>query len=383
MKKIGIIALTMITLVSCGGEKTLEDLETEKKALISAQKEVIRQQKKELHSLDSILSNHPDFGTQTSKIKTVPVTVDTAEVVTFEHFFEVHGNVEVEENAALFPEAPGNVKTIHVKEGQTVKKGDLIITLDASTLESGIKELKSSYTLVKVMFEKQSALWNQKIGSEVQYLETKTNKESLEQKLKTMHEQLDMYKIRAPFAGIVDEIKPRVGESAVPGYPLARVINLDKVYLEADVSEKYISTVKTGGFVEVKLPSHGETVNARVTRSGNFINPANRTFKVRVEFANPNGKYKPNQLAVLKIRDYKADSAVVIPSRVIQQDRSGQDYVYTFIKENEATRVKKLKLEVGVSYDGQSEILSGITADAVFIDKGAKSVQAGDAIEIK
>jgi membrane fusion protein (multidrug efflux system) len=381
MKKIGITLITLVALASCGSE--LEKLEADKKELISEQKKAVREYEKELNDIDSIIANHPDFGTQTSKIKTVPVTVDSVQVKTFEHFFEVHGNVQVEENAALYPEAPGNVKTIHVREGQTVKKGDLIVTIDASTLESGIKELKSGYNLAKVVFEKQNSLWQQNIGSEIQYLEAKNNKESLEQKLKTMDEQLEMYKIRAPFSGIVDQVIPKIGEPAMPGMPLARVINLSKVYLEADVSEKYISTVKTGGFVEVKLPSHGETVNAKVTRSGNFINPSNRTFKVRVEFANPEGKYKPNQLAVLKIRDYKAENATVIPSKVIQQDRSGQDYIYTYIKNDESLRVKKLNLTVGVSYDGQSEILNGVNANGVFISKGSKSVQAGDAIEIK
>lgn len=381
MKKIGITLITLVALASCGSE--LEKLEADKKELISEQKKAVREYEKELNDIDSIIANHPDFGTQISKIKTVPVTVDSVQVKTFEHFFEVHGNVQVEENAALYPEAPGNVKTIHVREGQTVKKGDLIVTIDASTLESGIKELKSGYNLAKVVFEKQNSLWQQNIGSEIQYLEAKNNKESLEQKLKTMDEQLEMYKIRAPFSGIVDQVIPKIGEPAMPGMPLARVINLSKVYLEADVSEKYISTVKTGGFVEVKLPSHGETVNAKVTRSGNFINPSNRTFKVRVEFANPEGKYKPNQLAVLKIRDYKAENATVIPSKVIQQDRSGQDYIYTYIKNDESLRVKKLNLTVGVSYDGQSEILNGVNANGVFISKGSKSVQAGDAIEIK
>jgi membrane fusion protein (multidrug efflux system) len=191
-----------------------------------------------------------------------------------------------------------------------------------------------------------------------------------------------MYQIEAPFNGVVDEIMPKVGEAAVPGYPVARVLNLGKIYLESDVSEKYISSVKAGGFVEVKFPSLNETVKARVTRVGNFINPSNRTFKVKVEFANPRGKYKPNQLAVMKIRDYKSVNALVIPARIIQQDRAGQDYVYTF-EQKDAKRVRKLELKVGKSYEGMVEILNGLDSATVLIDKGAKSVQANDAIEIK
>lgn len=383
MKKIGFGILLAVVVTACGGEKTLEKLEQDKKKLIAEHKTEVRAYKKSLHELDSSIAAHPDFGNKVEKIKKVPVTVDSVRVNKFEHFFEVHGNVEMEENASLFAEAPGNVKKIHVKEGQAIQKGQVIISLDASALESGIKELENGYALAQKIFTKQAALWAQKIGSEIQFLEAKNNKESLEQKLKTMREQLDMYKIKAPFAGIVDDISPKIGEMAAPGFPVARIMNLSNVYLEADVSEKYISTVKKGGFVEVKLPALGETVQAKVTRAGNYINPANRTFKVRVEFANPSGKYKPNQLAVLKIRDYLAQQAIIIPSRIIQQDRSGQDYVYTYYKDNGIERVKKLNLTLGISYNGFTEVLSGITAQTLFIDKGAKSVQSGDAITIK
>lgn len=383
MKKFGIAILaTSVGLASCG-EKTIDQLSADRKELVAGHKEANREYEKALHALDSTIKVHADSADLRLKVKKIPVTTQKVAVETFEHYFEVHGNVEVEENAALFAEAPGTVQKIHVREGQRVSKGDLIISIDASAAESGLKELEKGYELANKVFEKQSALWDQKIGSEIQYLEAKTNKESLEQKLKTMKEQLDMYKIRAPFSGVVDDITPRVGEAAAPGFPVARVLNLSKIYLESDVSEKYVSTLKVGGVVKVSFPSLGEEVMAKVTRIGNFINPANRTFKLRVEFGNPGGKYKPNQLAVLKIRDYKSDNAIIIPSKIIQQDRDGKDYVYTFENKKNVERVKKLVLEVGKEYKGQAEILSGLDSNTVFISKGAKSVQAGDAIEIK
>lgn len=371
-----------VGLASCQ-ENTLEALEQEKKDLVAEHKQAIRDHKAELFMMDSLIAGHPESANQKEeKIKLVPVTVQNVTVKTFEHFFEVHGNVEVVEHAALFAQAPGNIKVIHVSEGTTVKKGQVLISLDASAVESGIKELEKGLELATKVFNKQKSLWDQKIGSEIQFLEVKNNKEALDQKLVTLREQLNMYQIEAPFNGVVDEIMPKVGEAAVPGYALARILNLGKIYLESDVSEKYISSVKAGGFVEVKFPSLNETVKARVTRVGNFINPSNRTFKVKVEFANPRGKYKPNQLAVMKIRDYKSVNALVIPARIIQQDRSGQDYVYTF-EQKDAKRVKKLELKVGKSYEGMVEILNGLDSATVLIDKGAKSVQANDAIEIK
>jgi RND family efflux transporter MFP subunit len=383
MKKFGIAILaTSIGLSSCG-DQSVEDLNVERKEMVADQKEAVREYQTALHVLDSTIIAHPDSAHLRIKVKTVAVTTDTVKVKTFEHFFEVHGNVEVEENAVLFAEAPGTIKKIAVKEGQQVKKGQLIIALDASAAESGLKELQKGYELANKVFEKQSALWEQKIGSEIQFLEAKNRKESLEQKLTTMKEQLDMYNIRAPFAGIVDEIKPRVGEAAAPGFPVARVLNLRKIYLESDVSEKYVSTLKAGSFVSVMFPSLGEAVTAKVTRVGNFINPANRTFKLRVEFPNPSGKYKPNQLAILKIRDYMAEGAIVIPSKTIQQDRDGNNYVYTFKNDGKNDRVEKRIVQVGKEYKGAAEILKGLGSNAVFIGKGAKNVQSGDAIELK
>jgi len=382
MKKFGIAILGTSAVLTACQPNDLEALETAKKELIAENKEANRTFEQELHVLDSTIKAHPEFKGEEDEIKKVPVTVQKVEVKTFEHFFEVHGNVELVENAALFAEAPGTVSKIHVEEGQTVSKGQILISLDAGTLESGIKELKKGLELATKVYDKQKALWDQKIGSEIQFLEAKNNKEGLEQKLVTMQEQLDMYSIRAPFNGVVDEIMPKVGEAAAPGFPVARVLNLGKAFLEGDVSEKYISSVKQGGFVEVKFPSTNESVKAKVTRVGNFINPANRTFAVKVEFNNPGGKYKPNQLAVMKIRDYQSNGALVIPSRIVQQDRSGQDYVYTF-EEKDAKRVKKLELELGQSYDGFVEVLGGLDSTTVLIDKGSKSVQSDDAIEIK
>ena len=386
MKNFGIVILGFsLALNACQTEIDATNLE----ALKSAKKEmtiVFKSDKKfyesEMNWLDSAINAHPDYKYAVLEIKTVPVTVKSVELKTFEHFFEVHGNVEVVENAALFAGVPGIVKIIHVKEGQTVKKGEVLVTLDAAQLESGIKELEKGLELAAKVFEKQKVLWNQKIGSEIQFLESKNNKEGLEQKLITMREQLDMYKVKAPFNGIVDEINPKVGEPAGGQMPVARIMNLSKVFLEGDVSEAYISSVKENSLVEVKFPSLGESVMAKVTRVGNFINPSNRTFKVKVEFINPRGKYKPNQLAIMKIRDYKSPNALVIPARIVQQDRSGKDYVYTFEVKEGQKRIRKLELELGKTYENSVEVISGLDFSTILIDKGAKSVQINDAIKI-
>ena len=391
MKKFGVVLVMFVVFVSCDSvdSNDLEGLLAARKELLSFKKELIEnheetleKQALKIHWLDSSINAHPDNRDAVPDIKKVPVTVIKVQQKTFEHFFEVHGNVEASENAAIYTQVPGRISQIHVIEGQEVRKGDLLISIDAAQLESGIKELEKGLELANKMYVKQKALWDQKIGSEVQFLEIKNNKETLEQRLVTTKEQLNMYKIRAPFNGVVDDVVPKIGEAAAPGFPVARVLNLRKVYLEGAVSEKYISSVHAGGFVEVKFPSLGESVKGKVSRVGNFINPANRTFQVKVEFNNVKGKYKPNQLAVMKIRDYQAEDAIVIPSRIVQQDRSGQDYVYTFEGKG-VQRVKKIELKLGAFYDGFVEVVSGLDSSIVLIDKGSKSVQADDAIEIK
>ena len=307
------------------------------------------------------------------------VTLDSVQNIAFEHYFEVHGNVVAEENAAIFSEVPGVVKKIHVKEGQNVNKGDVLITLDAAPMEAAIKELDKAYSLAKDVYERQAKLWEQKIGSEMQYLQAKNNKESLEQKIKTTKTQLAMYQIKAPFSGIVEEIKPKVGEAAAPGFPVARVMNLGAIYLNADVSENYLGKIKEGTSVKVFFPAINKEISATIERVGEFINSANRTFKVRVVINNEGNQFKPNLLAVLKIRDFVDEKAQVVPSNIIQQDRSGQNYIYKL----EGNTVKKVVIQTGMSYEGKTQVVQGLEEVSSFIDKGARRVKEGDVVEIE
>ncbi len=286
---------------------------------------------------DSLKTIYSDIATQIASIDeqlkvldtTIKLPIVTAGIVeekAFEHFVEIQGAVEVGGNALLYPEVPGKIVSIPFKEGSRVAKGATIIKLDAGTLNSTIKEVETSYGLAKDIYEKQDRLWKDKIGSEVQYLQAKTNKEGLEQKLITLNKQLEMYSIKAPFSGVIDEINPKVGESANPAFPAVRVINYDDTYLKADVSENYINTIKQGAKVEVHFPSLDKNFVTTIARIGNYINPNNRTFKVNVDLNEFKENLKPNLLADLKIRDFNADTAVVVLSKIIQQDRKGNEY---------------------------------------------------------
>jgi len=310
------------------------------------------------------------------------VTASMVEQKEFEHFVEVQGAVEVGGNALVYSEVPGKVLAIRFKEGDKVNKGDVIIQLDGSTLASTIKEVETNYALTKDIFEKQERLWKDKIGSEVQYLQAKTNKEALEQKIVTLKEQLDMYVIRAPFTGVLDEITPRVGEAVNPAIPAVRIINYNDTYLKADVSENYISIIKEGNKVAVFFPSLDKEYITTIARAGNFINPNNRTFKINIDLNDFKEGLKPNLLADIKIRDFVEDSAVVIPSKIIQQDRKGNEYIYLLDTQGMKKTTKKAIITTGLSYEAHTIVLSGLKGGEKYIDKGARSVQDGELVEV-
>lgn len=374
MKKVIIYLSAAIILASCGskGKDEIAVLQQQKDSLKTIYDDVAQQIAKideQLKDLDTTVK-HP------------LVTVNKVEVSEFSHYVDVQGVVETGGNALLYPEVPGKISAILLKEGSRVNKGDVILKLDAGALASTIKEVETNYELANEMFEKQDRLWKQKIGSEVQYLQAKTNKESLEQKLKTLHEQLDMYNVKAPFSGVIDEISPKVGEGANPAFPVARVINYNDTYIKADVSENYIETIKSGNQVKVNFPNLHKEFETTISRNGDFINPNNRTFKVNINIDEHKDNVKPNLLADLSIRDFKQDTAVVIPSRIIQQDRQGNDYIFIIKEEGKKKLAEKMIIKTGLSYNGITLVLEGLKGGESYIDKGARSIQDNDIVEV-
>lgn len=377
MKKFTIAAIALATLVGCDAPKDstpIGQLKQKKDSL----KEVYADISKQMAELDAQIALM-----DTSTEARLPlVTTSGIEIKGFEHYFMVQGAVEADKNALVYPEAMGEIVAINVSEGQKVNKGDVILRLDAKMIQSQIKEVETSYDFVKEMFEKQEKLWNQKIGSEMQYLEAKSNKEGLEQRLKTLKAQLDLYVVRAPFSGTVDEIVPKVGEAAAPQMPVARIVNLNDVYIKSDVSENYLASVKKGTDAKVYFSSLDKSFMTKVNRSGDFINANNRTFKVRFDLDNSSGELIPNMLADIHILDYALDTAIVIPSKIIQEDRKSNEYIYVLDRSSGANTVKKVVIKTGMSYKGETVILEGLTGKEQYIDQGARSVQDGDIVEV-
>jgi RND family efflux transporter MFP subunit len=361
---------------SCQTEQTsdLNKLYQERDSLVAIQSTIgarLRDIETELSTLDSTRS--------LTTVTTMPLVLKS-----FDHYFQVYGTIEASKSINLFPEANGTIERIYVTEGQKVTEGQLLIELDGKLIQKNIEELEVNLDLAKSLYEKQRKLWvEEKIGSEVQYLQAKTNKESLESRLALLQQQMRMTKVRAPFSGVVDEIFPKTGEMAMAGQPVLRLINLSEVYLSADVSEAYVGTVGNGTAAEVYISSLDKTIPSKVIQVGQFINPGNRTFRVHVGLDEQSSLYKPNMMASINLRDYHADSTIVIPNRLIQQTPQGLNFVYIAKPYKEGFgEVKRIMVEVGKSYKEFTEVKEGLSADDVLIDRGSRSVKDGQHVQI-
>lgn len=373
MKKYIGIVLVGLSLVACNPETENESVE----ALI-AKRDSLKE--KQVEIAESLVNLENELSKlQGKEVSKTVVTSSKVSQMTFEHYFTIHGVVETDKNAKVYPDAAGKITKLLVKEGDRVKKGQVIAELYADVMESSIEEVRTQFKLAKDAYEKQKRLWDQQIGSEMQFLQAETNYKALAQKLETLGGKRDMYKVVAPFDGILDELFPKVGEMAAPQMPFCRVINLKSMFVEADVSEDYINSVKRGSKVVIEFGSTGDVMVSRVSRVGNYINPNNRTFKIRIELSNQDGKLKPNLLADLKIMDYSKKEAIVLPPSIIQQDRNNQEYVYILVD----NKVNRLNVTTGMTYGNNTIVLSGLTGSEEYIVKGARSVQEGDEVVVK
>lgn len=376
MKKL-VLLLGVIALVSCNEGNQREQIEKE----IDEKKKEVRAIEKDIDELEDQLASLPGDG---AKKYQLPVKIKVVETGIFNHYITVNGNVEAVNSAFISPEQGGQIKKIHVKEGQRVGKGQLLITLNTSVTGNTIKEVETQLQLAKKLYEKQKNLWEQNIGSEVQFLQAKTNKESLESKLKTLKSQLAMSIIHAPFSGIIEEIPVKEGELASPGMRVVQLVNLSKIKIVADVSEKFITMIHEGDKVKVSFPSYNNMeLEVPIVRKGNTIEPDNRTFKIEVQFKNPNNKIKPNMLSTITINDYTTDSALIVPAIIVKKDFNG-NYLYHVVEDDEGHNIaKKAYVETGKSYNDETVIAEGIKPGFKVVTSGYNLVSNGSYVKIK
>jgi len=370
MKKIIIYLALIAFLVSCGAP-------TDK----NAELEKLKVQHDELTTKIAQLEAeiNPDGAKKELKAVTVKTT-DAAECV-FNHYIDVQGIVDGDQNIAVSPQMPGIVTAVYVKEGSSVKKGQVMAELDSQVLKQSLEEVNTQLALATSIFLKQSALWEKKIGSEVQYLQAKAGKESLELRASTMKEQLQMAKVISPISGTVESVPLRVGQMASPGMPTSaiRVINMNVAKISADVAETYAASIKNGNDAMVSFPDLGKEIETKLNFTSRFIDPTNRTFKVECKIAPKEIELRANMIAYIKIKDYTNEKAFCIPINYVQSNQDGK-YIYVAKQNGNEWNAERKMIKTGMDYNGIIEVTEGISTGDKIITSGFQGLNAGEKV---
>ncbi len=386
MKKILYISVLSLLMFSCGEEKGKVNvdkvIESEDLTKIKESRDLIHNDYEKLAAdlarldaaIDSLDPNKKLPLVQSLTIK------DTA----FTHYIEVQGNVDTKQNIIIYPEMSGVLQQLNVKAGQKVSKGQVLATIEDGGMGSQVAQAKAQLSLAQTTFDRQKRLWDQKIGSEMQFLEAQTNLESQKKVVSQLQSQQDKTIIRAPFSGTIDEVMTERGKVVSPGQDLFRIVSLKDMYVSATVPESYLEQVKLGADVNVYLQSIGKTYKGKIRQVGNFINPNNRSFGIEVALPNPENLLRPNQVAILKIEDYTNKSSLLVPENIIQQKAGGRLVVYTAEKKEGKKELVAVENEVKTGYTSGAyvEIKSGLKEGDKVITEGAKAVEDGTEIKV-
>jgi membrane fusion protein (multidrug efflux system) len=388
MKSTSTIFLLFIVLMSACGNQD----EGSVSAIISnGNLEELRAKKKELASQlagleEEIALLDEAIGEKAGNKKLSLVTTHKASVSNFDHYVELQGDVTTQQNVLVYPEAAGTLLKVYVKKGQRVNKGQLLGSIDDGGMSSQLAQMETQLALAETTFKRQERLWEQKIGTEIQYLQAKANYESLENNVKQFKGQLSKFSITAPFSGIIDDVikdQGTVVAPAGPGSEVFRIVNLSDMYIEVDVPESYIANVVPGKAVKVFFPILNKTIESKIRQTGNYINPNNRSFTIEVPVPNPDGKIKPNMTAKVHINDYTNPQAILIPQSIISENAEGEQYAYiaSDIKDNVGVAHKNI-ITTGKTQGDFVEVLSGLNAGDNVIEEGARSVKDNQQVKI-
>ena len=387
MKNIYLLVFAAIVLNACSNKKELsleEILATNNVDQITLKKIKIDS---DLQELTANLNKLNRKLNSLNKDKNTPlITTFKAQEEVFTHFIELQGNVQTKQNVLVYPEMPGILNKVYVKEGQKVNKDQILATIDDGGLSQQLLLLKSNEQLAKTTFERQKRLWDQQIGSEIQYLQAKTSYNSQKNATRQLKKQLGKFTIRAPFSGIIDNVFKEKGTVVAPGpgAEIFRIINLSNMYIETDVPESYISSIKKNKMVEVNFPILGRSYDTSIRQVGNFINPSNRTFRIEVGIPNLDGEIKPNLTAKLRLNDYSNSNAILIPQSIISENAKGQQFIYVVKDNKEKNQVyaERLVIETGKTNGDFIEVTKNLDANVEVILEGARSVNNGQVVKV-
>jgi len=375
LKQITFLLFIVTIAASCGNldnsplakkKEELAKLKTERKEL----NDKILKLEGEIALLDSNSGN--------SKAKLV--SFKSMEAQSFTNYIEIMGKVDADQNTNVSSEIPGTLQKINVVVGQNVILGQTLGEIDNTTSVVALNELKQQLDFAKTMYDKQKNLWDQKIGSEVQYISAKNNYESLQKRLATMNQQLGLARIKSPISGVVDEVYVKIGQTVAPGMPCFRIVNSSKLKIKADVAESFAGKIKQGNRVKLFFPDLNKESDGVVSYSSKVIDVINRSFKIEIPI-NSSDEYKPNMLAKIKIVDYSNEKAIVVPVNTIRTV-GAESFIMVAEEKNGKAIAKKHKVTFGLTYNGETEIVSGLVVGDKLITVGYQELEDGDEIKL-
>jgi len=379
MKKLLIIVSLFLLIVTCKSEKkpsiseliasdNLKGLRTEK----DAKTKTFNSLKIELNKINAAIATL-DPNENLPLITAINLSSEK-----FNHFIEFQASIKTRKNVLLYPEFNGILKKIYVKEGQKVKKGMLLAHIDDAGLRSQLEQLEIQTALSKTKLERIRRLWDQKIGAEINMLEAKTTYESKLKSIAQLKKQIEKTEIRAPFSGTIDEITANTGTNLMPGQtPVMRIVNLDEMYTESNVPERYLKSIKIGTEAIIEIPMLGREYKSTIRQTGSFINPNNRSFRVEAPLVNSDNLTKPNLTSKLKILDYSNQEAILIPLRIIKENAKSESYVYR-LKSDQKEGVyltERVFLKLGKKTQDRVEVLEGLNVGDLIVDEGSSIVE--------
>ena len=373
---------TILLLFSCENNETFDSiLKSNDIEKIKLTRKTIVASQQDLNSKIEQLDNRIEELNENPQLPIVEVVSVTPSK--FDHYIQVQGSVKSDQLISIFPEFSGVIKNIYVKSGDDVKKGQSLIKIDDGGLKEQLSQLEIKYELTKTTFERQKRLWEQKIGSEIQFLETKSMFEAQKQAINQLKKQIQKTLIQAPFSGTIDNVIVKLGEVVYPGKSnLMMLLNMDNLYVESNVPEKYISSIKTGNKTILEFPLIGKSVSSTVRQSGNYIHPINRTFKIEIDVKTNDFEVKPNLNSKVKINDYSNEKALMINQNIISVDSNNKEYVYKLYTKNNKDYVSKTTIETGKNDGKNIEVISGLSQGDLIVSEGIRKLVDNSRVKI-
>ena len=373
---------TILLLFSCENNETFDSiLKSNDIEKIKLTRKTIVASQQDLNSKIEQLDNRIEELNENPQLPIVEVVSVTPSK--FDHYIQVQGSVKSDQLISIFPEFSGVIKNIYVKSGDDVKKGQSLIKIDDGGLKEQLSQLEIKYELTKTTFERQKRLWEQKIGSEIQFLETKSMFEAQKQAINQLKKQIQKTLIQAPFSGTIDNVIVKLGEVVYPGRSnLMMLLNMDNLYVESNVPEKYISSIKTGNKTILEFPLIGKSVSSTVRQSGNYIHPINRTFKIEIDVKTNDFEVKPNLNSKVKINDYSNEKALMINQNIISVDSNNKEYVYKLYTKNNKDYVSKTTIETGKNDGKNIEVISGLSQGDLIVSEGIRKLVDNSRVKI-